>query len=76
MVAQMTMIDLNPIENLWHIFKNKLEEKQCKNLEEMKAEIRHIWHTEITRELCKTLARSMPNRLQAVINANGGHTKY
>ena len=68
--------DLNPIENLWHIAKNYLEEKECKSVPEMKVAIRQLWHNQITRELCKTLARSMPTRLMAVINANGGHTKY
>ena len=67
--------DLNLFENLWHIFKMKREEKQCSSLEEMKRDIKFIWHMEITQELCKALARLMPNRLQAVINAHGGHTQ-
>ena len=66
----------NPIENLWHIAENYLEKRQCKNVEEMKREIRHLWQNDITREYCRTQARSMPNRLQAVFAANGGHTKY
>ena len=56
---------------MWHIAKNHLEEKQCKNVEEMKREISQLWHNDITRELCMTLARSMPNRLQAMLTANG-----
>ena len=43
------------------------------NLSEMKREIKHIWQTDISRELCRTLARS---RLQAMINTEGVHTKY
>ena len=68
--------DLNLIENLWSIFKGKLEAKHCKNLAELKDEIEKMWREEITLELCATLANSMPARLQAVLDNNGGHTKY
>ena len=27
-------------------------------------------------EVCQTLIESMPRRVEAVIKANGGHTKY
>ena len=39
-------------------------------------EIKRIWTQDIPLELCATLARSMPARLQAIIEADGGHTKY
>ena len=68
--------DLNPIENLWNMFKNKLEEKKCTSVASMKVELEKIWFNDISRQYCRTLARSMPNRLQAVIDANGSHTKY
>ena len=68
--------DLNPIENCWHIMKNKLEQKEKKNLDELKQEIVNIWCTEITPEYCRALARSMPSRCAAVIKAQGGATKY
>ena len=68
--------DLNPIENLWTVFKNKLEEKKCTSVAEMKEEITRIWCRDITKEYCRTLAQSMPRRLQAVLEADGGHTKY
>ena len=68
--------DLNPIENLWSIFKGKLESKHCKNLTELREQIEKIWREDITLELCQTLANSMPARLQAVHNNNGGRTKY
>ena len=31
---------------------------------------------EIAAETCQNLIESMPRRIQAVIRANGGHTKY
>ena len=68
--------DLNPIENLWTVFKNKLEEKRCTSVAMMKEEIKRIWCLDITRDFCKTLVQSMPRIIQAVLDANGGHTKY
>ena len=68
--------DLNPIENLWHIMKCMLEQREVTSVPQMKDFIKTIWCTRVTRELCANLARSMPNRLQAVINAEGGPTKY
>ena len=68
--------DLNPIENLWSIIKGKLGAKHCKNLAELKVEIEKVWCEEITLDLCPTPANSMLARLQAVLDNNGGHTKY
>ena len=68
--------DLNPIENLWHIMKNKLQDKQMKNLDELKAAIMGVWVNEVSPEYCRALARSMVSRCQAVINADGAATKY
>ena len=68
--------DLNPIENMWQIMKRKLEEKEVSSVTAMKEEITNIWENEIAVQYCRTLARSMPNRLQAVLEAKGGPTKY
>ena len=68
--------DLNPIENMWHVMKTKLEEKEVKNVQEMKAMITRIWCMEITPEYCANLSASMPAHLMAVLEANGGPTKY
>ena len=68
--------DLNPIENMWQIMKRKLEEKEVSSVTAMKEEITNIWENEIAVQYCRTLTRSMPNRLQAVLEAKGGPTKY
>ena len=68
--------DLNPIENMWHVMKMKLEEKEVKKVKEMKEMITRIWCMEITPDYCANLANSMPARLMAVLEANGGPTKY
>ena len=64
--------DLNPIENLWSIFKGKLGELHLTSVPALKEEIMRIWREEIPVELCRTLARSMPTRLQAVLDKHGG----
>ena len=68
--------DLDPIENLWHIMKWKLEEEEVRSVPQMIEKIKDIWCTEITPQYCSKLATSMPERLMAVLAANGGPTKY
>ena len=52
--------------------KTKLEQKPCKNLEELKEEVWENMDSAIT----TNLVSSMPRRCAAVIAARGGHTKY
>ncbi|KAI0217548.1 hypothetical protein LSAT2_030687, partial [Lamellibrachia satsuma] len=68
--------DLNPIENLWTIMKDKVADKQSSSAQNLKQAIKDIWVTEITREYCESLVYSMPPRIKAVIDSKGGHTKY
>jgi transposase len=68
--------DLNPIEHLWAIMKGKLRRRRPSSIPELKQIISDIWNNEITQNYLKSLFMSMPRRLQAVIDANGGHTKY
>ena len=68
--------DLNPIENCWNWMKDQLKDFQCQKKDQLILEIKRIWCVKVTREYCLTLARSMPNRIQACMEANGGHTKY
>lgn len=69
--------DLNPIEMLWFQVKSKL--KQYPTLPTSSQELweRFIkeWR-DIPTERCQALIRSMPKRIEAVIKAKGGHTKY
>ena len=65
--------DLNPIENLWMVVKNKVAEKQASSA---KKAIKEVWVKEITPEYCRKLIESMPKRLNDVIKCKGGCTKY
>ena len=68
--------DLNPIENVWSLLKNKVADSQPTSAQEMETAIQLVWIHEITPEYCRNLVESMPRRLQAVLNNRGGHTKY
>ena len=67
--------DLNPIENLWSILKDKVSEKQPTSAKMLEQAIKEVWVRELSNE-CQSLVESMPRRLEAVIKAKGGPTKY
>ena len=68
--------DLNPIENLWTVLKDKVSEKQPTNTKKLEETIEAIWVLELSAEYCRSLVESMPKRLVAVIKAKGEPTKY
>ena len=68
--------DLNPIENLWSVLKDKVSEKQPTNTKELEETIKAVWVLELSAEYCRSLVKSMPKRLEAVIKAKGNPTKY
>ena len=68
--------DLNPIEHLWAVIKDKVAEKQPSSLPDLCRAIKEVWVKEISKEYCTNLVSSMPRRLAAVFQNNGGHTKY
>lgn len=69
--------DLNPIEHLWNHLKSKLKanDRVFATKEEVWDEIQELMKDE-NRELCRKFIASMPRRVQAVIQAKGGYTKY
>lgn len=75
--------DLNPIENVWAILKRKVERK-VKNLVAKNKKISQeifltiIWQEwdDLDNNVLLRCIESMPNRIQACIDAQGGHTKY
>ena len=67
--------DLNPIENLWWDIKKALRTRQSANLNELEMNVKNCWG-QIAVERCEGLVKSMPRRIQAVLAANGGYTKY
>ena len=68
--------DLNPIENLWTVLKDKVSEKQPASAKELVDTIKAVWVHESSAEYCRSLVESMPKCLEAIIKAKGGPTKY
>ena len=69
--------DLNPIENLWHHLNRQLAEyeEEPKSVHELWERIESEWN-KISPKVCMNLIESMPSRVQAVLKAKGGYTKY
>src|SRR6478735_8249471 len=69
--------DLNPIEHLWHHLKLKLSlyDKKAKGVHELWERIEKEWNS-FDKKACRMYIDTMPARIKAVIDANGGSTKY
>src|SRR5882762_11828674 len=69
--------DINPIEHLWVDLKKALNKypNPANGVHELWERVVEEWN-KIPPETCQNLIESMPRRIQAVIKAKGGHTKY
>jgi transposase len=76
--------DLNPIENLWNILKQRIHiqypylaslPKTIEAKQQLIQAAVAVWE-ELEPEILKKLVITMPERLQAVIDADGWYTKY
>jgi transposase len=67
--------DLNPIENLWNTLQRDVERRACDTLESLQDAVEAAWN-KLDPEHMRALVHSMPARCQAVIDAQGWHTKY
>ena len=69
--------DLNPIEHLLEHLKHHLQQYPTspKGVHELWDRVSEEWNA-IPPEVCQNLIESMTRRIQAVIRAKGGHTKY
>lgn len=70
-------LDLNPIEHLWSHLKRKLVEYEepPKGIHELWERVQVEWD-QIGAGVCQNLIESMPRRVEQVIKAKGGYTKY
>ena len=69
--------DLNFIQNLRAYFEYIVKDRCTKTSNELWKELRRAWMMiSNDRRYLKTLIESMPRRIQAVLDANGGPTKY
>lgn len=69
--------DISPIEHQWVHLKKELAkyERAPKGVWELWERVKEVWN-KIPSEVCQNLIESMPRRLEAVVKAKGGHTKY
>ena len=67
--------DLNPIENVWGVMKRRIEKENPTNLEGIKKIILRVWRA-LDGDFLRKLYDSMPRRMDLVIKAKGGVTKY
>lgn len=69
--------DLNPIENMWGVLKQKLQSLGNVSKTELTRNARKIWsEDESIKALCNTLTESMPKRVMDVIKNHGGAITY
>ena len=68
--------DLKPIENIWNIIdETTYKDPATKTMKELKRRLCFAWKN-VTLDMLKELAHSMPRRLQNVIKNKGGHSGY
>ena len=68
--------DLNPLENIWWAIEQELLDLPLpSNANDLFEKIEQIWNNYPTDKLLKYI-KSMPSRIEAVIQAKGWHTKY
>lgn len=69
--------DINPIENVWAEMAKSMARVRFRNREELWEAIENSWEALLHKpNYFKKLVLSVPRRLRAVIDANGGPTKY
>ena len=67
--------DLNPIEHLWRILKRKVEMCKVSNICQLCNVVMEEWKS-IPVATCEALVNSMSRRVKAVLDNDGGNTKY
>lgn len=69
--------DLNPIEKVWHIMKNYLQDHfpEVMNYNQLRDAVKEVWE-KVGQFEFEDLIKSMKDRCQAVIDANSLFTKY
>lgn len=68
--------DLNPIEHLWAAMCHEWSVGDQRTANAVEATAREVWESIRRGQLCSKLVNSIPNRLNEIIDANGGWTKY
>ena len=68
--------DLNPIENLWKILKDDVQKESLpRNRDELVETLQQVWE-EVSLQTINVFIASMSFRMEAVINAHSGSTRW
>lgn len=69
--------DMNPIENIWSYIEVKIRQRdsQPSSVSQLEQWVKGEWDA-VPADYYRNLIKSMPRRIQAVIAAKGGPTKY
>jgi transposase len=67
--------DLNPIENVWSIITQKINNSRAESTVELRRAIRKAWN-DIPQSILRNLSMSIPKRLREIIKQKGCPTKY
>ncbi len=69
--------DLNPIEQLWDVVEQEIHimDVQPTNLQQLRDAVMSIW-TKISEECFQHLVEPMPQRIETVLKAKWGPTRY
>ncbi|GFW67465.1 transposable element Tcb2 transposase [Trichonephila clavipes] len=68
--------DMNPIENIWELMKREVAKDVITNKTQLLERIIHMWNHPQMQEAVQSCIDSMPRRIEALIAAKGGSTKY
>ena len=68
---------MNPIENIWRQLKDNIQSQKVfpKNVNELKVALKKEWEN-LNSSVFEEVIASMPRRINAVLEARGGPTKY
>ena len=67
--------DINPIENVWRIMKDKVAKLEPSTLKQLEVAIKQVW-SDLPTNLAENLILSMPKRIELVIQSKGDSIKY
>lgn len=69
--------DMNPIENVWECLKRELSRDKITTRVQLIERIVYHWnHNEKLSQIAQKCIESMPRRIEALMKAKGGSTKY
>ncbi|GFT05598.1 putative transposase like protein [Trichonephila clavipes] len=69
--------DMNPIGNIWELMKREVDKNVITNKTQLLERIIQVWnHHPQMQETVQSCIYSMPRKIEALIAAKGGSTKY